>query len=102
VNGVDWYEPLPSTLTVELDTGFVSQPLVSSGPKTSNVMTPPGLLPPDNWAVSKIEPPTATGGDAVVVTLVAAWLIVTISAGSPQELVTGRLLASPLYDATQM
>jgi hypothetical protein len=67
----------------------------------ANPMVPPGLAPPDSWAVSKIAPPTETGGDAVVVILGWTRVMVTISAGSPQAPATGRLLASPPYEATQ-
>src|SRR5437016_5328244 len=72
-------------------------------------------MPPPIVAVSLITPPVATDGDAVVkmpppggtsaearvVSVGVTGVTVTFSFASLHAVATGRLLASPLYDAIQ-
>jgi len=59
---------LPVTVLVLMNaTGWL--PVASSGPKRLNVMVPVGLLPPARVAVSVTCPPSATDGEAVVVSV---------------------------------
>jgi len=61
-----------------------------------NVTVPVGALPPEMVAVSKMEPPTGTDGEATVVIRGLARMV-TDSPGSAQAVgPTAMLLASPL------
>jgi hypothetical protein len=75
--------------------GVLSQ-MLSFGPYNEKVMVPVGLTPPASVAVSKTAPPTATEPEAVVVTVGVTGATVTLSLGSPQSVLTGRLFWSPL------
>ena len=95
---------MPVTVLVDVNAGAPVQ-VALLGPKTEKVMVPVGLDPPERVAVSEIAPPSVTGGEAAV-TMAGLALVgvvtVTLSLAAPQALVTGPLLASPLYAAIQL
>jgi len=59
-------------------------------------MVPVGEKPPERVAVSLTGPPTMTGPDAWVTTLVLALVTTTDSFVAPQPLATALLALSPL------
>jgi hypothetical protein len=76
---------------VDWKTGWPSQN-TSRGPKSENVMLPVGWNPRVRWAVSEIEPPSATSPEASVAMLVPSRLTRT---GPPHGVATAVLLGSP-------
>ncbi len=87
---------------VEVKTGVPEQSVVV---KTSKMMLPVGLKPPDRVAVSDAEfgepPRVIVAGETDVVIVGLALFTVRISAGSPQPVETAPLFESPLYEAIQ-
>jgi len=67
----------------------------SSGPNRSKVTVPVGKNPPPSTAVSPIVPPTGTGGDAMVTSVVSALATFTLSLAAPHPLAAELLAASP-------
>ena len=67
-----------------------------SGPNKLKVIVPVGLKPPPRVAVSSIEAPTATAGDAWLVSVVVAALTTTLSLAELHELIAELLAPSPL------
>jgi hypothetical protein len=72
----------------------------SSGANSWKVTLPPGFRPPETVAVSETVPPAGTEPDAVVVML--GLYFATMNGSAPQPELTGLLLGSPPYVATQL
>jgi hypothetical protein len=74
--------------------------VVSPGANSWKVTLPPGFRPPATVAVSDTLPPAGTDPDGVVV-MVGLYLV-TLKGSAPQPELTGSLLGSPPYVATQL
>lgn len=61
-NGSDWYSPGPSSGTIDVKIGV--EQVGSSGPYSRNRTSLVDPTSPVTVAVSKIDPPTVTSGDA--------------------------------------
>jgi hypothetical protein len=82
---------------VEVKTGVPEQSVVV---KTSKMMLPVGLKPPDSVAVSDAElgdpPMVSVAGETDVVTVGWAFITINTSPGSPHPVETAPLFVSPL------
>src|SRR5215467_5042038 len=88
--------PPLSGMLGEVNTAVVQVGSLGENSVKVTVLPGVGLTLPLTVAVSKIEVPTTPPGEAVVVIVGVACLMVTASAGSVQRVLTATLLVSPL------